>query len=289
MYENEFADKLRKLMKEKRISGQKIAREIGLSQKTISRYATGETKPSKETEKKILQVIANISGNSENTMKSTQRIIRENIRKYSKFIETEEEILNRDICIIETELNCACWKFSIMKKENQQFILDNFAVFANLNVYEIALIELFSQITEEDRKYIIDNLENSRLSLKPLQMYSSNCEKISSYMLMISKVEKVKLEQMEKFNRVCEEYEETELTKEFRKKLNSKSGLCIETLNTYLPELILFDARDWYLLTLVQIMSLKDRGANLTYNGSIVGDKIFFLIQYMEKLVGKYS
>ena len=57
----------------------------------------------------------------------------------------------------------------------------------------------------------------------------------------------------------------------------------MEILGKYLPEIITFDERDWYLLMLVQFLSLKDRGANTTYYGKTIGDKVFGLLNYMER------
>ena len=57
MNQNSFANKVKTLMKERKISGQRIASELNVSQKTISRYSTGEIVPSEEIQQRILQVI----------------------------------------------------------------------------------------------------------------------------------------------------------------------------------------------------------------------------------------
>ena len=43
--ENNFSKRLTQLMKQRKISGQKIGEAVGKSQKTISRYANGEIDP----------------------------------------------------------------------------------------------------------------------------------------------------------------------------------------------------------------------------------------------------
>ena len=49
-----FGDRLRYLMKLHKVSGKTIGQYMGLSQKTISRYVTGEVKPDEITQQKLL-------------------------------------------------------------------------------------------------------------------------------------------------------------------------------------------------------------------------------------------
>ena len=61
MNSNTFADRLKSLMKERKISGQRIADAVDISQKTVSRYATGESEPTEGMQRSILSAIAELS------------------------------------------------------------------------------------------------------------------------------------------------------------------------------------------------------------------------------------
>ena len=60
--ENNFSKRLTQLMKQRKISGQKIGEAVGKSQKTISRYANGEIDPPVEMKNKIYKAISDLSG-----------------------------------------------------------------------------------------------------------------------------------------------------------------------------------------------------------------------------------
>ena len=92
------------------------------------------------------------------------------------------------------------------------------------------------------------------------------------------------MENLEKFSDIPESIALNQYGNEYADKLEKTSGVNVEKLGAFLPELITFDEKDWYLLTLVQMLKLKDRGANITYYGRIVGDKVYGLINYLEKL-----
>ncbi len=288
MNNNNFADKLKNLMKERKISGQKIADAVGVSQKTISRYVTGENEPNEDMQKKILEAIAEIGGHPEDAITDKAPYIfatslREAL-KYSSQMASDEEILASELQEFYRDKDNACKVFSILAESNQKFVLDNFDVYCEMDGYEIAIVEAFATISEDKRNFILDSLETIHLDFSSMKDSPSVCQKISRYVEMMSKCKAVEMENLEKFSDIPESIALNQYGNEYADKLEKTSGVNVEKLGAFLPELITFDEKDWYLLTLVQMLKLKDRGANITYYGRIVGDKVYGLINYLEKL-----
>ena len=288
MNNNSFADKLKNLMKERKISGQKIADAVGVSQKTISRYVTGENEPNEDMQKKILEAIAEIGGHPEDAITDKPPYIfatslREAM-KYSSQMASEDEILESELQEFYRDKDNACKVFSVLEESNQKFVLDNFDVYCEMDGYEIAVVEAFAAISEDKRSFILDSLETIHLNYASVKDSPGVCKKISRYIEMMSKCQEIAVENLEKFNDIPECIEWTKYGNEYADKLEKTSGINVEKLGAFLPELITFDERDWYLLTLVQMLRLRDRGANITYYGRVIGDKVYALINYLEKL-----
>lgn len=288
MNQNRFADKLKMLMKERKISGQKIASELNVTQKTISRYATGAIVPSEEMQQRILQVIADIGGHPEDAqvqkaIKTLPMTLRE-IRDSGLPLMSDEELEEQEMREWESDKHEACRVFSILEKKNQKFVMEHFQMYCDLDAYEIAIVEAFSVIPDDKREFVLDGLNVIRMDYIALCNNSYQCKKAAQYMEMISKCRELLPEQYEKYQKLPNDIEETEELKAYIDMLEKTSGLNVEKMGTYLPELINFDEKDWYLLMLVQLVSTQDKGANLTYGGSFVGDKIYALINYLEKL-----
>ena len=89
--ETRFSQRLSKLMKERKISGQKIAAAVGKSQKTISRYATGEIEPTEELKNAIFRVIADISGLEEDALTERDLEEREFFQEFSEWTQQNLE------------------------------------------------------------------------------------------------------------------------------------------------------------------------------------------------------
>lgn len=283
---NNFAYKLKKLMKERKIPGQKIADAVGVSQKTISRYATGENEPKEDMQKKILEAIAEIGGHPEDAIIDKQPHITSlrKAMKYSDQIEDEENWAY-ELQEFYKDKEIACKMFSLFEKSNQKFILDNFDVYCEMDTYEFVIIEAFAMISEDKRTFILDSLETIHLNLSDTKNHPIVCQKISRYIQMISRCKAVEPEKMEKFSNIPENVSLSQQGQQYADKLEKIRGIDVKKLGLLLPELITFDERDWYLLSLVQMHSLRDHGANITYDGKLVGDRIYALINYMKKLV----
>lgn len=286
---NNFADRLKALMKERKISGQKIADAISVSQKTISRYATGEIEPNEEMQRKVLSAVAEIGGHPEDAEYKPKKFIfpntlRELITSGIDLV-SEEELLACELQEMEMDKDMACRVFSLLLESNQKFVIENFETFSGLEVYEIALVESFARISKDMQDFVLEGLEMVRMNCVEMGMYASTCKKISNYMQMISKCKSITIESIEKFDDIPDGYETTDLINEYAELLEHTRGIDVENLGNYLLELITFDERDWYLLMLVQFLTLRDKGANTTYHGKIVGDRVFGLLNYLEGMV----
>lgn len=287
MQNNRFSVRLKSLMRERKISGQKIAAEVGVSQKTISRYATGQNEANENMQKKILEAIAKIGGHPEDAIVN---ISFSNINETLEILETTNLHLASDDKIFELEFQefyrdkkIACIVFSLLEEENQKFVLEHFDVYCEMDTYEIAILEVFSLVSEEERNFILDSLETVHFSFSAVMSHSDICRKIVRYMEMIPRCKALKLENMEKFKDIPEDICLSNYVQEYADKLERSNGFQVEKMKRFLSELITLNEKDWYFLILVQILGLKDRGANTTYDGKIVGDKVYALICYMER------
>lgn len=287
MNQNRFADKLKMLMKERKVSGQKIASELNVTQKTISRYATGEIVPSEEMQQRILQAIANLGGHPEDAEVKKIKILPMTIREVLESglpLMSDEELEEQEMREWESDKHKACQIFSMLEKKNQKFVMEHFQMYCDLDAYEIAIVEAFSVIPEDKREFVLDELNVIRIDYTAMLNNPYQCKKAAQYMEMISKCKDLVPEQYEKYQELPNDIEETEELKAYEDMLEKTSGINVEKMGTYLPELINFDEKDWYLLMLVQLVSMHDKGANVTYWGRFVGDKIHLLINYLEKL-----
>lgn len=287
MNQNRFADKLKMLMKERKVSGQKIASELNVTQKTISRYATGEIVPSEEMQQRILQAIANLGGHPEDAEVKKIKILPMTLREVLESglpLMSDEELEEREMREWESDKHKACQIFSMLEKKNQKFVMEHFQMYCDLDAYEIAIVEAFSVIPEDKREFVLDELNVIRIDYTAMLNNPYQCKKAAQYMEMISKCKDLVPEQYEKYQELPNDIEETEELKAYEDMLEKTSGINVEKMGTYLPELINFDEKDWYLLMLVQLVSMHDKGANVTYWGRFVGDKIHLLINYLEKL-----
>ena len=283
MYQN-FSEKLKDLMMKRKISGQKIADEMNVSQKTISRYATGEIVPNEEVQKKILDFIAQTGGHVEDA-KLEWKFSTNSISELKRLLESEKTILTEQLKEWEKEKEDVCKAFSMFEPDNQQFVLDNFEIFNNIEVYEMLMCKSFLSFSDEKQKFILDSLATVHFEVKNFTMKPDVCKKIINYMEMISKCKNIVYEDEEKwsggqliqaaYNENCQAYE---------KKIEEMSGKKIKFFGWYLWDMIKFDEKVWYLLMLVQILALSDTGVNSTFGEGIVGDKVSLLLKYIINL-----
>lgn len=283
MNSNSFADTLKHLMKKRKISGQQLADRLGVSQKTVSRYATGETVPESSVQQKLLDAVAELGGHPEDANAKKTLFVAVPLRRSPGLpVPSDGEILDAERQETEFDKKNACAVFSMLEKSNQKLVLENFEVFADIEGYEIAVVEAFSVISEDRRSFVLNSLETVRMSFSAMKEHQKACHKISNYLEMMKKCKAAKPESAEKFDSIPKDIAPTQYVLEYSEKLEKIGGVNAEILSEYLPEMVSFNEKDWYLLTLFQYLSLNDTGANSTYYGAMVGDRVNFWINFIE-------
>lgn len=287
MNSNKFADRLKSLMKERKISGQRIADAVDVSQKTISRYATGESEPTEGMQRSILSAIAELSGHPEDaSMNWHPHYFESSLSEWLELADARTLSDDEEGEMWENLLGMhqACWVFSLLEECNQKFVLDNFGLFCGIDVYEVAIIEAFADISESKRRFVLDSLETVRLGFSELKSKPAVCRKISDYMGMVQRCRALKPEKWEMPSDMPLELVYTKKMRKYSLLLEKTKAADVEKMCRYLPKMVTFDEKEWYLLALVQILALRDRGENkTTYEDKEVGDKVHGLISWLVK------
>ena len=267
MGNNNFAEQLRKLMKEHRVTGQKIGEKVGVSQKSISRYASGEIEPGDEMKKKILQAIKALSKSDWVTIK-TREVDVEAAPELKKYLPSKFKTLKEEYAYREKEIKTACQKFSGLTEKEQNYILTYFDTFAYLSPWEIILLKGFHGLHIQDQNLLIEELKYNKFVFADIQNQNRVCERICTYMKMQYAAKGALKETEESKSEV------------FCRILKNRTLQTVEYMEKWMKEFLQFDAKDWYFLMLVSIVSLSDRGINYTYGElEIVGDRTFELIE----------
>lgn len=258
--ENRFSKRLSQLMKERKISGQKIGAAVGKSQKTISRYANGETEPSVEMKNKIYQAIADLSGYEEDALTEEELQFQEILQDW-EFGEYEIEIgkqmenkkMEREKNLLES--------FKKLTIGAKQYYIDNFDVFHKIEDWEDWLLDTYKGLSSDKQNYLIKELEKSELSISIIE----DNEKIAGYTKMILKSKKrpyvlvddeIDTENLSKREEILlEEY----YTKSYELDFQSQEldlFQCESPL--YEPRFLKYTKEDWYFLLRVQIFEAYD-------------------------------
>ncbi len=262
MKETTFSRRLSYLMKERKISGQKIGDAIGKTQKTISRYANGEVDPDNETKNKIFNAIACISG----------------IEDDGKTIEiVEEEEFLADLYNSEEEWDTAAAElgrqheeyrtgniprlreiFKTLSAGAKMYYLKNIRKFHVISDWEYEVLDIYKGMDERGQKKFMDILERYDLRLDRIQ----NCDKLAIYIEMIKESE----------NRPviikADKAEAVKGNKEIDEEWDS-AMLSLEYDCNYLyyfpasPDFIKYSPEDWYFLLRLQIFEQYED--NLVY------------------------
>lgn len=287
--EQTFADVLKTLMKKYKISGQKIADRIGKSQKTVSRYANGDVVPKKKIQEQVLQAVAEIAGYS------TETIIAEGqeIKKVWKLERVTLGSARRD-AYRERREQAEQWAvrvFAMLPEEKQSFMLEFFDVYAELKTHEIEILDNFKRISEEKQKIIVDvALYLAGLDKEPIKgaleryrafKYDEVCKRLSEY--------EWEPETWDKYKEIPEIEEETELESIFARKLADKSLELgqVQRFGMKLVDMINYTPADWRFLSYIQIIYVQDEGTNYTQDYQLLGDQVYMLMCWLEKLAEK--
>lgn len=266
------AESLRTLMKKYRISEQKLADEVQVSQKTISRYVTGEIRPKDEVLGRVLRGIATISGEHEADI----------IRSFQE-ISMNKSISENFVSAFEHTAHHLCGQFSQFSEQNQRYIIDHFMIFTRICSHEVMIVEKFHSLSNNRKKFLLENLELVRLPFSALQTRSFQREKIRYCLQMMDDCKQV--EPFHALGPVSSHYPKTPLVSTFKNLVTSNISrvLMDSGMLQYLEQMVRFDINDWYLLMLVNMLGVTDYGFNTSVSGDIIGDKLFMLIQYLEK------
>ncbi len=294
----DFARILKEFMEVRRISGQKIADAVGVSQKTISRYARGESEPSDEMQWKIFKAIAEIGGHPEDAN------IPLALRPDESLDESISLLADLEFEILETGCEGLRWPdkfyteasavFSLLKEDNQKFVLDHLEAYASVRCYEIDIIHSFTLLSEAQKDFVLKSLQTIHLDYREMSTKPAICKKISNCMRMISECESIVPESWKLgVADVPESPADTELVKKYKDLLMESYEDEVPMLCLFLREMLFWDERDWYLLMLVNFLVLSDQGLNMTEGKEILGDKVFGLTKYLEeqkeKIIEKYK
>lgn len=270
---------LKKLMKEKSLSGQAIANIVGVSQKTISRYATGEVTPNDIMQRRILEAIESLNEDKSVKLRKMTDMVR-------SMIPSDEELYDMELKMEEMEVEdkrqTAVNVFSLLTKRNQESFLQFHECFFNLCWYEYVLVKLFNMLPEVNQNYLLEDLQNVQVHFKDMSEQPLLCKKISSYYIMIEESCNFEIEDFDKFINISDTYEKNTCTDNFKEYIENASPQSVVLLAEHLEELLSFDAKDWHFLMLVQMMALRDHGVNM-YGCDVIGDKLFGLIKYMKE------
>ena len=305
---NTFDKWLKAVMKNEHISGQMIADKVGVSQKSISRYSTGEVEPDDATKSKIYEALAEltrnmdyIKGNSYTLPKKKEKVDVSVLESDEQALgqEGEEEFILHKKWAAATEN--AVLAFAGLSESNQKYILDNLEIFLSVDLYETYLIDDFLELSDKARQQLLEDLQRPLLLFKNLQGAPEKTKKIANYLHMVQEAEKIIPGKTEELQAGVE----NEWTKAFRSRLeeriinttgNEEDGMAVEVLSDCILEYLNYTPELWYFLMLVQMHLLNDKEKIqiLYYEkyGSIgkmelVGAKALSLISYLHRLTGK--
>ena len=165
MAQTRFSQRLSHLMKERKISGQKIGAAIGKSQKTISRYANGEVDPSNEVKNLIYKVIADISGIEEDGTTEEILALSEHMRTSDW---TEAELLleegpeNEDVEADPIDRLFA--SFDKLSRGAQSYFNEHMRLFAQVTKEDMELMTMFRNLPPKKQNKFMKFLEGASMS-----------------------------------------------------------------------------------------------------------------------------
>lgn len=282
MTQTRFSQRLAALMKERKISGQKIGDAIGKSQKTISRYANGEVDPSNEIKNAIYRVIADISGIEEDAMT-------EELLEQEWFGDWAKDVMNNSECgewklVVEAEnengnrLENLKSSFEQLSLGAKQYYIKYLEKFHLLEDWEYEVVDVFHKLSSKKQTELVEYLEHFDFTYKKL-----NCtKKMATYMEMIenSKECPVLIKDNGEFIKTKEN--DSTIKEEWLEKI-----VAMMYQNTgyipYVPCFLTYTPYDWYFLFRLQIFELYDREFKVCWGeehgGVCLGNKLMHLLE----------
>ncbi len=256
-----FSQRLTKLMKERKISGQKIGDAIGRSQKTISRYANGEVDPSIEIKNMIYKVIADYSGIEEDAMTEEELAEQEWGYEESMFYHAEECAewyhMMDYIETLDSTFNYLSDSFDKLTKGAKRYYIDNICRIHFLENWEQEILNIYHKMSATEQKRFLSFFEPCNFDF----CIAENAEKIGAYAQMIEISTNRPLSIMSD----SEKEEDDDLLKqEWINKLNKFHEKRENTIfETHDLSFLSYTPHDWYILLRIQIFELEDTGEYL--------------------------
>lgn len=206
-----YSEVLRQNLKNFKISGVAIAEKVGLSQKSISRYTTGETTPNSKTAADILAAVYSIINEKKINPTQQQKELLENLKELTENIQSnlitniekayeiikanynsesyfqddleDESFLFQDVTIKIKKV------FDSFPIENQKFFLDNFDYFKILSLEDLNFLINLSHLNKKQQDYIIEQLQNIKFSDEFIKHHNIN--KMIIHLNMIEAIKKL--------------------------------------------------------------------------------------------------
>lgn len=177
-----FSSRLKKIMKKNGITGQKLGEKVYVSQKTISRYATGQILPSEDMIKKIKNAlldfgvsqkdIDNLTNNNIPNLINTKISNLNDIKKLPSFsIQSDDEIYNEELAIENAMLKNMKALFAMLPEKTQELYLKNLDFFKHLTIEDLLFIQMLEDIS---KPYIVQFVMEQLRSITFTPEFSKN-------------------------------------------------------------------------------------------------------------------
>ncbi len=252
-----FSQRLSYLMKERKISGQRIGDAIGKSQKTISRYANGEVDPSTDIKNMIYRVIADISGIEEDATTEEQLSEQEWLWE-NEWTETEIQ-MGRVTQEEEIEsFECLSSAFDELSIGAKNYYIKNIQKFHLMEDWEYEVMYIYRSLPAHKQKKFLQFFEPFNFTFS--SMY--NMRKMAAYMEMIEISERRPVIIKEKVSEI-DAIQAEKLKEEWIDKISEmewgEDSSCYKYWYTpAYPDFLSYTPHDWYVLLRIQIFELND-------------------------------
>ena len=268
-----FAHELNQKIRRYDISESKLAREIGVAQKSINRYCNAQTLPNEEVQKKIRGYfkILELQELPPGERPMTEKEIQE-IQGYFRREEVDESWDD----YYEYCMKCGSTvanNLKYYKTEAQKYIIKNFEVFQYMGLDEMTFIERMRKLREREEETIrgmmeqvpvtiemflmdLDEVYKARTEYETMKRYEKrlryNGEEISDFFATVNRktgkpIKKLSQEYVEKFMDKCDTC--------FYAAAEAVRGDFFDIVNKTID----YRYTDWYYLFLLARMRLADR------------------------------
>lgn len=281
-----FSQRLSYLMKERKISGQRIGDAIGKSQKTISRYANGEVDPGTDIKNMIYRAIADISGIEEDATTEEQLSEQEWLWE-NEWTETEIQ-MGRATQEEETELfECLSSAFDELSIGAKKYYIKNIQKFHLMEDWEYEVMYIYRSLPAHKQKKFLQFFEPFNFTFSN----RDNIRKMAAYMEMIEISERRPVIIKEKDSEI-DAIQAEKLKEEWIDKINEmewhgdRNSCCQYWHIPAYPDFLSYTPHDWYVLLRIQIFELDDyekvHWAD-EHGGLALGSRLYSIMRSIEQ------